>query len=214
MYKILKSALLVSVAVVGFSAASEAKDLGDGVWAKERFQIRARAIGIFADGDGDVNNTTLETDVGDAVTPEVDLTYFITENIAVEAIAATAQHSVDAGPNDLGDTWILPPTVTLQYHFTPDNKFSPYVGAGINYSLFYGEDDGAGFNDLDVEGGFGFALQAGFDYWLSENWGINVDAKYVDLQIDADVKLGATPLSADDIDLNPWIIGAGVSYRF
>lgn len=181
---------------------------------KERFQIRVRAIGIFADGDGQVNGTALETNVGDAVTPEVDFTYFFTDTIAAELIAATAQHEVTAGNFDLGETYILPPTLTLQYHFQRHEKFSPYVGAGINYSYFYGEDDGAGFDDLDVEGGFGFALQAGADYWLDDHWGLNVDVKYIDIDIEPSVTLSGTGLRADDVELNPFIVGAGVSYRF
>ena len=209
-----KLILTAGVAAMAFaSIPAQASDLGD-TWSKERFQVRVRGIGIFADGDGMVNGTSLETDVGNAVTPEVDVTYFFTKNIAAELIAATAQHEVSAGANDLGETWILPPTLTLQYHFTPDNKFSPYVGAGINYSLFYGEDDGTGFDDLDVSGGFGLAAQAGFDYWLNDNWGVNFDVKYVDLEVDVDVDLGTTALSADDVDLNPWIVGVGTSYRF
>jgi outer membrane protein len=202
------------IAMCAISTTPAAAQDGTDWLSKERFQLRARAIGIFADGDGQVNGTALQTDVGDAVTPEVDITYFFTNNIAAELIAATAQHSVSAGPNDLGTTWILPPTLTLQYHFMPDSQFSPYVGAGLNYSFFYGEDDGTNFDDLDVEGGLGYALQAGFDYWLDDNWGLNVDAKYIDLEIDADVNSGGTALSADDVDLDPFIIGAGVSYRF
>tara|TARA_B100001989_G_scaffold253271_1_gene239451 strand:- start:8518 stop:9162 length:645 start_codon:yes stop_codon:yes gene_type:complete len=214
MKKVMRTALLAGVALTTLSLPSYAKDLGEGYFAKERFQIRLRGIGVFADGDGIVDGTSLGTDVGHAVTPEVDLTYFFTENIAAELIAATAQHSLDAGTLDLGETWILPPTLTLQYHFMPDEKFSPYIGAGINYSYFYGEDDGTGFNDLDVEGGFGLAAQAGFDYWINDNWGINFDAKYINLEVDVDVNLGATPLQANNVDLNPWIVGAGVSYRF
>lgn len=182
--------------------------------AKERFQLRARTIAISADGDGTVDGTNLGTDVGNAVVPEIDLTYFITDNIAAELIAATAQHRVSANSGHIGDVWILPPTLTLQYHFTPDAKFSPYVGAGLNYTFFYGEDDGAGFNDLDVKGGAGYALQAGFDYWINDNWGFNIDAKYIDLEIDAKVKAGSTQLRASNLDLNPWIFGAGLSYRF
>lgn len=183
--------------------------------SKERFQLRGRVIGVLPEGDGVVNGTTLQTDVGDAITPEVDVTYFFTNNIAAELIAATAHHEIHAGTLNVGNTWILPPTVTLQYHFTPDSKFSPYVGAGINYSLFYGEDEGTGFTSLDVDGGFGFAVQAGFDYWLSEKWGLNIDAKYIDLDVDVDTNLGGTtPLSANDVELNPLIVGAGVSYRF
>jgi len=210
-----KISLLTAVATMALtSMPATAKDLGDSYLSKERFQVRLRGIGIFADGDGSIVQNGLPTDVGNAITPEVDLTYFFTENIAAELIAATAQHSVDAGAFDVGETWILPPTLTLQYHFTPDNKFSPYVGAGLNYSYFYGEDDGTGFNDLDVSGGFGYALQAGADYWLNDNWGLNLDVKYVDLDIDVDVNLGATALDARSVDLNPWIVGVGASYRF
>lgn len=182
--------------------------------SKERFQIRGRVIGVLADGDGTVEGTSLGTDVGDALTPEVDFTYFFTKNIAAEAVVATAQHEVSAGSNDLGETFILPPTVVLQYHFQPDEKISPYVGVGVNYSVFYGEEDGTGFDDLEVEGGFGIALQAGVDYWINDNWGLNLDAKYIDLDIDAKVTSGSTRLRTNDVELNPWIIGAGVSYRF
>lgn len=213
MNNISKFALLTATAIAAFSAPALAGDLGD-TWSKERFQIRVRAIDVVADGDGTVIQNGLKTDVEHAITPEVDVTYFFTENIAAELIAATSEHKVEAGAFDLGDAWILPPTLTLQYHFTPEKKFSPYVGAGLNYSMFYGESDGTGFSNLDVDGGVGYAIQAGFDYWLNDNWGLNVDAKYINLDIDVDVDLGATHLDADDVDLDPFIIGTGVSYRF
>ncbi len=212
--QLLVTALLGGVALGALSAPAMAQEGTDWL-SKERFQLRGRVIGVLPDGDGVVTGTALRTDVGDAITPEVDVTYFLTNNIAAELIAATAHHEIHAGTLNVGNTWILPPTVTLQYHFTPDSQFSPYIGAGINYSMFYGEDEGTGFTDLDVDGGFGFAVQAGFDYWLSENWGLNVDAKYIDLDVDVDTNLGGnTPLSADDVELNPLIVGAGVSYRF
>jgi len=209
------SKVLLMAGVAGIAMASlpaQAKDLGDGYFAKERFQIRLRAIGVLADGDGVVENTSLKTKADDAYTPEIDITYFFTEHVAAELIAATSKHTVSAGGNNLGDVWALPPTLTLQYHFTPDSKFSPYVGAGINYTVFYGEDDAAGFSDFDVGNGFGLAAQAGFDYWINDNWGLNLDVKYIDLDVDASVNNGA--LNAYDVDINPWIIGAGVSYRF
>ena len=209
----LKLALISATALTGFSASALAEDGAD-TFAKERFQVRVRAIDIVADGDGVVNGTTLKTDVDHAITPEVDVSYFFTDNIAAELIAATAEHEVSAGAFDLGDTWILPPTLTLQYHFTPDSKFSPYVGAGLNYSYFYSEDTNSPFTDLEVDGGFGLAFQAGFDYWLDEHWGVNFDAKYVELDIDAKVKSGGAQLSADDVELDPVIIGAGISYRY
>ncbi len=209
------SKILLMVGVAGIAMMqlpAQAKDLGEGYFSKERFQVRLRGIGVFADGNGVVDGTALDTAVDNSFTPEVDITYFFAEHIAAELIAATAQHTVSAGGNDLGDTWILPPTLTLQYHFTPDNKFSPYVGAGLNYSIFYAEDDATGFTDFNVKNGIGVAVQAGFDYWINKNWGLNMDAKYIDLNVDASVNNGA--LNAYDVDINPWTIGASVSYRF
>lgn len=198
-------------AAMSFSPA-EARDLGDSLLSKERFQIRLRAVGILADGDGIVDGTSLKTDADNAYTPELDITYFFTKNFAAELIAATAEHTVTAGANKLGDAWVLPPTLTFQYHFTPDNKFSPYVGVGVNYTMFYGEDTAAGFTDFNVDNGFGLAAQAGFDYWINDNWGINFDAKYIDVNVDASVNNGG--LNAYDVDIDPWVVGAGVSYRF
>lgn len=207
MKKFILSALLLTVTTM----PAMARDLGDGWDAKERFQIRVRALGVVPDEDTRVNIGG-EAHVGNAITPELDLTYFITAHIGLEAVAGTAQHKLTyTGDVDLGDTWILPPTLVLQYHFTPDNTFSPYVGAGVNYSIFYGEKSGRGFHDLNVDNGFGLALQAGTDIWINENWGLNLDVKKIFLDVDASLNNGAIKA---DVDLDPWLIGAGVSFRF
>lgn len=208
---LLAGTLMTSISLCAIAPAAYAVDGTDWL-SKERFQVRARIIDIAANGDGQVQGTNLDTDVGHAVTPELDLTYFFTDHIAAELIAATAQHEVDAGSSNLGEAWILPPTLTLQYHFTPEKKFSPYVGVGLNYSMFYGEHDGTGFNNLEIDNALGYAAQAGFDYWISDNWGVNFDVKYVDLDVDVHVNNGA--LNAYDVDLDPWIVGVGMSYRF
>ena len=144
--------------------------------------------------------------------PTLGFTYFLTDHISAELIAATTRHKLTHSSGaDLGKTWVLPPTLTLQYHFTPDRAFSPYIGAGLNYTMFYSEDTAAGFTDLDVEGGVGYALQVGADYWLNDNWGLNLDVKKLFLNADASLNNGAITA---DVDLDPWLIGAGVSYRF
>jgi outer membrane protein len=215
---IMKKSVLCGILLMGAAAVAivptqvQARDLGEDWLAKERFQIRLRALGVVPDESSKVNIGG-SVDVGNALIPELDLTYFITNNIALEAIAGTANHELKYGASEVGDVWILPPTVTLQYHFSPDETFSPYIGAGLNYSLFYGEDAARGFNKLDVEGGWGYALQAGADIWLNENWGLNLDIKKLFLNIDGKVNAGATPVRTD-IELDPWLIGAGISYRF
>lgn len=202
--------LLAATAFITPPATGFAKDLGDGPWAKERFQVRLRAIDVVPEESSSVNiGGKIHAD--NAVVPEVDLTYFFTQNIAAELIAATSKHDLKYNTTDLGHAWVLPPTVTLQYHFTPDNALSPYIGAGLNYSVFYGEDAATGFSNLKVDNGVGVALQAGADYWVNKNWGFNVDVKKLWLNVDAQVNNGAVTA---DIDMDPWIIGAGVSYRF
>lgn len=216
MNKILKTAFLLGGLSLLFTSPAQAKDLGDSVWSKEHFQFRLRGIGVLPDSGGD---TTIggTPSVEDAYVPEIDITYFLTQNVALELIAATSSHDLDLdnstlGNLDLGDTMILPPTLTLQYHFSPDAQFSPYLGAGINYTLPYSEDaDGGTVTQLEADGSFGVALQAGADFWINENWGINFDVKKVWVDVDASINNGAI---TGELVLDPWIIGTGVSYRF
>lgn len=211
MTKLLRLSLLCGAALSLGSLQAEARDLGSGPWSKERFQVRVRVLDVAPDEDTTVNIGG-KTSVDNAITPEVDVSYFFTPNVAAELIAATSQHEIDyTGNVNLGDAWILPPTLTLQYHFAPDSALSPYVGAGVNYSMFYGEDTAPGFTNLEVDGGFGWALQAGADYWMNEHWGLNLDVKKIFLNIDGKLNNGAI---TTDIDLDPWVVGAGISYRF
>lgn len=203
---------LACVAIILMATAQpvSAADHG-GILNKENWQIRLRAIDVVPDVDSTVNIGG-NVDADNAIVPELDISYFFSTNIAVELILATSNHDLDyTGDVDLGDAMILPPTLTLQYHFTPDQTFSPYLGAGVNYSIFYNEDTADGFTDLDVDGGFGLALQAGFDYWVDKHWGLNADVKKIFLDVDATLNNGNIRA---DVDLDPWVIGAGISYRF
>lgn len=210
-----KFALFAGVASLAFPSVAVAKDLGNGPWAKERFQIRLRGIGVLPDSGG---HTTINgtPDANNSFVPEIDFTYFFTNHIAMELILATSPHNIDLNNSDLGDlnlgdVMILPPTLTLQYHFTPDNTLSPYVGAGINYTLPYAESSGRDTAKLQVDGSFGYVLQVGADYWLNEHWGLNFDVKKVWVDVDASINSGAI---TGNVELNPWIVGTGVSYRF
>jgi outer membrane protein len=155
----------------------------------------------------------------DTVTPQLDLTYFLTPNFAVNVIAATSRHDVTvrnvpgAGTLDLGRVWALPPTVTFQYHPLPGSRISPYLGVGLNYTVFYGEGGGrpAGINRVDVENAWGYAVNAGVDYEVAPSWMANIDVKRLWLSPDVRVNGGAVRGQAD---LDPWIVGASVRYRF
>lgn len=174
-----------------------------------RFQVRARAVGVVPQERSSLN-VGGHLKVSNTVTPEVDLSYYFTSHISAELIAATARHTARYGGATAAQTWILPPTVTAQYHFTPDKAFSPYVGAGLNYSIFYGENS-KGLPDVDIGNGVGYALQAGTDYWLNDHWGLNFDVKKIFVKVDTSAANGVVQ---GNLHVDPWLIGAGVSYRF
>lgn len=199
--------LLCIAAVAGLSAPTLAQD---GPW-----QIRVRAIDVVPD-----ESSTLsiggEVTADSAIMPELDITYFWTENFATELILATTKHNMGArgtaiGDLSLGDVWVLPPTLTFQYHVNPGGNVRPYIGAGVNYTIFYADDPGSDIGSIKYEDGFGFALQAGIDFQMNNDWFFNVDAKRIWLNTDVEVNGGAVTA---DVDLNPWVFGIGFGKRF
>ena len=164
-----------------------------------------------------------DVDIDTSVVPEFDISYFFTDNIAAELILGVTPHDVMAvdtavGDLDLGDVTLLPPTLTLQYHFNPEGQVRPYLGAGVNYTIFFNDDlpSGTILDGIDYDPSFGLALQAGVDYAINERWFLNFDVKKVwintDVTVDFTTALGATVDA--DVDINPWVIGVGAGYKF
>ncbi len=185
-----------------------------------KLQVRLRALMVSPDESATIEAIGGDVDISTSVIPELDITYFFTKNVAAELILGTTKHDVEAietaaGNIDLGSVWLLPPTLTLQYHFT-GGGLKPYLGAGVNYTIFYGIKEGPVADDIDYDSSFGFALQAGLDYDLNDKWFLNVDLKKVfmntDATINATTALGATV--GADVDINPLLVGLGVGYRF
>lgn len=148
--------------------------------------------------------------VSDKTIPEIDISYFFTPNIAAELILTYPQkHDVKLDGGNIGTFKHLPPTLSLQYHFMPEKQFSPYVGAGINYTNISDVKliNGAGRLEHDS---WGYSLQAGVDYKLDKNWSLNFDVKKV--QIRSDVFISG--VKASEVKVDPYLIGLGVGYRF
>ena len=230
----------ILLAVAGLVPVATLAEAGD--WL-----VRARGIVIAPDdssgliGLSTAGVTTPLADSGVSVdtqvVPEVDVTYMITNRVGVEVIAGMANHNVrldGPGPvlTSLGftdnfkifDTWVLPPTVTLQYHFLPDNNIRPYVGIGANYTAFLMNDAtrsleaAVGPVEVDMDNRFTWAAQAGVDIDINERWYFNLDVKYIDISSTASLLIKNGPLANHslrvDVDVNPFVFGAGVGLRF
>lgn len=192
------TAMAVSMATPAFAAPDAEQE---GPWL-----VRLRALHMNVDND---TSRGVDLELDDKTFPELDVSYFFTPNIAAELILTYPQkHDVDLNGAGIGSIKHLPPTLLLQYHFTPQNRFKPYVGAGLNYTRITSVDLPSGVS-VD-RNSFGFALQAGFDYKLTRHWYLNVDVKYVD--IDTDVKAGGAKLTTLQVD--PVLFGVGIGYRF
>lgn len=174
--------------------------------------VRARAVNLDS---ANKDTTGLDLNVNNKVIPEVDISYFFTPNVAAELILTIPQkHTIYAGNAKIGTLKHLPPTLTAQYHFTPGAAIRPYVGAGINLTLFSAvEFEPAvvtALNPSIKKSSVGLALQAGVDFELSKTMTLNVDVKKV--QIGTDVKSNGTKVGEFKVD--PLLLGVGVGFKF
>jgi len=183
------------------------------------------------------NDAKLEVDSN--TIPEIDFSYYITKNIAVELIAALgSKHKVNvSGPSgsgavnldhNLGTVNLLPPTLTAQWHFMPDQTFDPYAGAGVSYVRAMDDgltaDTSIGSYPIRIDRSmWGPAVQAGFDVNLQDRWLVNFDVKKIWVNTDVKMNLSGAPSSLglaggyqtiDHLDINPWVISVGFGKKF
>ena len=189
--------------------------------------VRLRAIRVTpTEHTGPIEPTfpSAHTAVTNSYAPELDITYMANRHIGTELILATTKHNVDGrGSLDplgkLAHTWVLPPTLTLQYHFFPDGHVRPYVGAGVNYSIFYSEkasgalQDAIGSTKFRLSNSVGYALQAGVDVDVTRRVFVNFDLKYLDIKTTARLDTGGL-INKEHVRLDPLVPGIGVGMRF
>ncbi|WP_277991338.1 OmpW/AlkL family protein [Sphingomonas panni] len=188
--------------------------------------VRVRGIVVSpTESSGEVSGLPgSRVGVTDSVMPEVDFTYMATDHIGAELIVATTKHKATgrgsiAAIDTVASTWVLPPTLTLQYHLAPTGKIRPYVGAGVNYTVFYAENasdalEGAlGSTKVRMSDSAGYALQAGVDVDIGPRTFLNVDVKYIDIDTTARLTTAAGT-NRVRVSIDPLVIGVGVGMRF
>lgn len=218
-------ALAAAVGLISGSAAFAGDNNGN-------FMVRVLGAGVITDdkltslktgGGADLKALGFDAKVSDEFIPAATLSYFFTKNVAVELFCCFSKHDVTvSGPanGQIASSWIFPPAVTLQYHFDGMGAFKPYVGVGAQYIHFFSSKTGnnvLGSSGVDFGDAFGPTLQAGFDLALGQGWYLNADVKKS--WLDTKVTWNNSTVAGGDnvlakVDLDPWIISAGVGYRF
>jgi outer membrane protein len=195
--------------------------------------VDSGAVSGLPDG---VNNATVDVDNNTQL--GLTVAYLVTDNIGVELLAATPfSHSLsgdgDIDGVEVGKTHHLPPTLTLQYYLG-DNSWpvNPYVGVGVNYTVFFDEEvdqnlidtlntlptiaslGGISSVDIELDSSFGLAGVIGCDVKLTDQWFLNAAAWYIDLNTTATLKTDLGTEHKVDVDLDPWAFMVAVAYRF
>lgn len=225
--KMKKSLLVAAMALVGGQALA----IEQGDWL-----LHLRAINISPNDDSSLihvgGNGVAKTGVAvdDAYSLDISLAYMLTDNWAIELLAdLSSEHTVSANGleeaanvasgTDVIETNVLPPTVFLQYQFAPKGKIRPYVGVGLNYTMYFSDDftpaakTALGASNLDIDSSFGWAAQVGIDWELGNDWFFSVDAKYINIETTATFNTALGGASVD-VDINPTVIGVGFGKSF
>lgn len=213
---------LLSVALAAPAMAHEA-----GQWI-----LRAGVGTVMPKDDNlDIPDLDVMVQVDDGTSLTLTGTYMFTDNWAFDILAAYPfSHDIKLEATDgsgasiaFGEVEHLPPTFSIQYHILPDAKFQPFVGLGVNYTTFLSEDlDGnSGITDLvidySLDDSFGVAVQAGADWMINDNWLINFDLRWINIESDLDVTFNTDPpatVGAGTVKIDPWVFAINVGYRF
>ena len=158
------------------------------------------------------NNPVVHVDSN--ATLSLGATWYLTPNLTLDLLGALPfKHDIklNSGGQKVASTKQLPPTLDLQYHFNPKGAFDPYVGAGINYTLFFDEQTTGPLagTSLSLNNSFGVAVQAGCDIALAGDWVLGIDVRWI--QIKTEAKVNGT--SVGDVNIDPMVYGLTIGKR-
>ena len=216
--------MLSSVLLAGPAMAHESGD----------FIVRMGGIKVVPDVSSGVFDPALPAvgglgvDVDDDTQLGLTFAYMVTDNIGVELVGATPfTHDLilDTGGSGvvIGETSHLPPTLLAQFYAPQLGPVRGYLGAGVNYTLFFDDsiDDAVvsplvGGADVDVKlsNSVGFAWEVGADFLINENWLLNASVWNIDIDTEARLYVNDARVDKIDVEIDPWVYMVGVGYRF
>lgn len=180
--------------------------------------VRGRILGVIPKhGSATISRIGGHLQTSDSVAPEVDISYFFTNHIALEGEIGYEHTTLTAqdtrfGTVGVGKVSSVPLFLVPQYHFLPYSRFNPYVGIGLAILPYFDAEAAGGLvRQLSVSSEAGAIFQIGVDYHVSGPWYANFDVKKLILGAHATANNGLLSASGQ---VNPWIIGGGIGYRF
>jgi outer membrane protein len=194
-------------------------------------QDRAIDVSVFATWVDPSGENVIEVDDGDDVEVEFDseigfglaVNVFWGNTISTEFAAAMVEPEFTAtdptlGPFLAAGLEMIPITAILQFHFNPEGRFDPYIGAGVGYVLFDDIDDeedlrDTGIDEIEFDEDFGWAVNLGAHVGFTDNFGLYLDAKYIGVGTEATAVVGDEAFPTD-LDVDPLMLSAGVTFRF
>jgi len=154
------------------------------------------------------------------------MTIFVTDNIAAEVSlglgfyktkssalsdAATAYGSGSSSLGKRNQIFMVPVTLSAQYHAAPYGGLRPYVGLGLNGTYMHTRSKA-----IKAESGFGPVLQAGVDFISKDDTLFTLDIRQYLLKSKVKFKKGflATDGISSKVNWNPLVISAGFGFKF
>ncbi len=195
------TALALTSVLVAFASPVVAQSQGDWTFGVGVANVNPKSDnGTLAGGPATISDNT-----------QLSLTaeYFIRDNIGIELLAATPfEHDINIGGGFAGTTKQLPPTLSVNYHFPTKGKIKPFAGVGLNYTTFFEEASPLGV--LELEDSWGFAVQVGADWQVSDRGALRLNVRYMD--IDSEATLNGASIGTAEID--PIVVGLSYVHRF
>lgn len=230
-----------ALSALSFSAFSANYQAGDMVIRGGFTQVNPdnNQAGVLLDGSA----LPLGLSVNENTQLGLNFVYFYDKNWAIELLAATpfshdvilhddggatnAIYGIDLNGAKLAQVKQLPPTLSALYYFDSTSAFKPYLGLGLNYTVFFDEEftatpKAAGFSDLNLDASWGYSVQVGSDYQLNDDWHINLSARYIDINTDATFNLendlnvtgGLAGKGNAKVDVDPMVYSLLIGYKF
>jgi len=218
-------------AILTFAPTAYADGNPDGNWQFKLLATSVMPSGSVSSVPNDSarvvqNGLVTQTTASNNVTPTIAIEYFLRPNISLETIAGVSAHHVSATAGALAGSvlvdhaLVIPATLTLKYHLVGmPYGIKPYIGVGPTLFLWVADRPSAvvqsvGVTRTKLSSNVGGVLQAGIDLPVGHGYGLSLDAKKFFVKTDAHFYASAADVEDIKLNLNPWVVSAGVSYRF